>query len=202
MGRITLHEGLRRGNLTLMRVVASRDGAVWRCQCDCGAIVDRIASQLRRSLAPSCGCRPARLSHGMYGTHLYRCYRNMLSRCYNPKVDRYPRYGGRGIRVCDDWRTRFEAFAEWAIAAGYRSDLSIDRINVDGDYSPANCRWVESIEQTRNRSITRRLDWGGKSLTVREWSDRLGVPYDAMQLRVTRGWTAERIFTQPFRGAA
>lgn len=194
--------GMQRGRLTVIGEAARRDGIVWDCRCDCGAIVQRRTSQLNRSKAPHCGCSRPQRTHGLFGTHLYSCYRNMLSRCYNPNVDRYSRYGGRGIRVCDAWRSSFEAFAAWADAAGYNPDLSLDRIEVDGSYGPENCRWVDMLTQARNRGSTRRLTWDGETLTVREWAEKLSVPYDAMQLRVTRGWSADRIFTQPFRRAA
>ena len=191
--------GAKVGALTVVRFAGSENGALWECRCACGKLVTRTGSSLRAKKRPSCGCVVPTETHGMSKTALYQIYWNMRNRCENSKTSRWARYGGRGIRVCPEWQAGFEAFASWAGTAGYQPGLSIDRIDNDAGYSPQNCRWVSSSAQSRNRSITRRLDWNGESLTPREWAEKLQVPYDAIQLRVTRGWTVERIFTQPFR---
>ena len=195
--------GQRFGRLRVVSYAGPNNGATWRCVCDCGGETVKQGVYLRRKLRMgelhSCGCHVSNLTHGWTGTRLYRTWRNMISRCYNPNTDRFPNYGGRGITVCDEWRNSFESFLSWAIPAGYTDDLTLERKDNNGDYCPSNCTWVSMSAQVRNRRVTRRLTWDGRTLTPQEWATELGVSLDAIQLRVTRGWPVERIFTQPFR---
>lgn len=92
-----------------------------------------------------------RVKHGDSHTRLYYVWGTMKTRCYNPNTKDYKYYGGRGIAVCEEWRTNFSAFKEWALANGYAPELTIDRVDVDGDYCPENCRWVTRAEQNRNQ---------------------------------------------------
>lgn len=139
--------------------------ALWKCICDCGNEVITRGSSLRAGVTQSCGCLNIDKStdrlvshnktHGEFGTRLYRVWAAMLNRCRNPKHNRYQHYGGRGIRVCDEWM-KYENFKEWAMSAGYdpnapRGACTIDRIDVDGNYEPSNCRWVDSSMQAKNK---------------------------------------------------
>lgn len=197
--------GERYGALTVIERAGSNNGAVYLCECDCGRRVERRATSLRVKGRPgrsiSCGCIVASATHRRTKTRLYRTWQNMRNRCHRPSVSGYRDYGARGISVCSEWFNSFESFAEWADANGYADNLTLDRIDCDGNYEPSNCRWATLTEQARNKRNNRVIEWGGLSLTPAEWSERLGVSYDAIQLRVTRGWSAERIMTQPFRAA-
>lgn len=143
--------GRRFGKLTVItRCGTHKSGrALWLCQCDCGNEHIAKASDLLRGSTSSCGCN--RGSHHMTGSRLYRIWNGMKTRCYYPHNDNYSYYGGRGISICDEWRENFETFMQWSLSNGYNDELSIDRINVEGDYEPENCRWVDWKTQCNNR---------------------------------------------------
>lgn len=124
----------------------------------------------------------------------YRAWTMMKTRCYNKNNPKYPTYGGRGIKVCDRWRSSFDAFLE---DMGPRpGGHSIDRSNNDGDYTPENCRWATPTEQAVNRSTTRWIEANGERLHLKEWAARLGADPQTIVDRISRGWSAERAVTQ------
>jgi hypothetical protein len=141
----------------------SNDGKMlWRCRCICGNETLATRYQLKSGHKKSCGCwrvdncaivatRHGGAKRGQK-MRLYGIWAGIFSRCTNPNVKAFPRYGGRGISVCDDWHS-FPAFRDWAEANGYRDDLAIDRINNDGNYEPSNCRWATYKEQGRQPQI-------------------------------------------------
>ena len=134
----------------------------WICKCDCGNVTKPIAmSALKSGATRSCGClnkkmtkernkQPRKKKHGLIQTRIYRTWADMKARCSNSNANNYKYYGGRGIKVCDEWH-KFVPFYEWAMANGYTDNLTIDRIDVNGNYEPSNCRWVSMAEQVKNR---------------------------------------------------
>lgn len=132
----------------------------------------------------------------MSNSRLYAIYKHMRNRCYDKNNNRYDYYGGRGIRICDEWQ-QFEPFMEWALEHGYNDNLSIDRIDVDKDYSPDNCRWATVKEQANNKTSNRVYTYNGETHNIREWADKLGFTYIKLWNRFDRGWSVERALGTP-----
>lgn len=132
-------------------------------------------------------------------TPLYKVWAGILRRCNNPNDKNFPRYGGRGIKICDGWRDY--AIFKKDMGLSYRLGLSIERIDNDGDYEPGNCRWATSKEQARNRRSSRMITFQGETLSLAEWSEKLQMPYSMLQQRFyVLNWPADKAFTTPHRG--
>lgn len=139
-------------------------------------------------------------THGKRYTRIYGIWADMKGRCLNPNRPKYVRYGGRGIQVCDEWRNSFASFYAWAMENGYREDLSIDRIDNDGNYCPENCRWITMREQASNKSTNHFITHDGQTLTMSEWARRIGISREVLKDRICRyGWEYERALTTPVR---
>lgn len=141
------------------------------------------------------------LSRGPDGkrTRLYGIWVRMRQRCRDPRSSDYHLYGGRGITVCPEWDD-FAAFHAWALANGYRDDLTLDRIDNDGPYSPENCRWVPAAAQARNTRRNRLITFRGQTKTLAEWSRILGMEHSLLRYRLDRWGDVDRAFTRPVRG--
>ena len=123
----------------------------------------------------------------MTKTRLYCVWSGMVQRCTNPSADNYARYGGRGIKVCEEWSNDFCAFRDWAITNGYAEGLTIDRIDNEGNYDPSNCRWVNRTTQQNNTRRNHFFEYNGITHTVAEWSRILGVNRETLRHRIIRG---------------
>ena len=123
-------------------------------------------------------------THGGTGTRLYRIWKNMKARCYRKSAREYGNYGGRGISICEEWKDDFLSFRKWALSNGYKESLTIDRIDVNKDYKPSNCRWITNKEQQNNRRDNRIYEYDGKSLTLSQWSELLGMNYNEQMDRI------------------
>lgn len=174
--------------------------ATWLCRCACGIERPVLGADLRSGKSQNCGCRKAaragslRRTHGLSGTRLHGIWKNMTRRCEDQRNRSFAIYGGRGIRVCDDWLD-FQAFYDWAQGNGYRDDLSIDRIDNDRGYSPDNCRWADAQTQSRNRRFCRRTADGRMAIDV---AAENGIPQSTLRVRLSNGWSVERAATQPY----
>lgn len=131
---------------------------------------------------------------------IYAVWSNMHRRCTDERTRAFKDYGGRGIRVSQEWET-FDAFYTWAKKTGYSPELSLDRIDNDSDYAPDNCRWADRSTQSLNRRTTLRLEWDGKTQSLAEWvcDPRCVVNYHTAYTRIRKGWPVERALTQPAR---
>lgn len=138
------------------------------------------------------------MSHSNHSNQnrLYRIWHNMKSRCLNPNFPKYPRYGGRGIAICDEWLS-FSAFEEWAMSSGYSEELTLDRKCLNGNYEPDNCQWISNFQQQSNKSDNRLVTCKGETHTLAEWSRILKVKYSTLANRANRGWSDERIILTP-----
>ncbi len=185
--------GQRFGNL----IAIEEDGrigtnVVWKCKCDCGNITRVRANSLLSGNTKTCGRGriKAITTHNKTNTPLFNIWRNIKERCENRNYKTYGNYGGRGITLCDEWQS-FESFYEWAIDNGYEKGLSIDRIDVDGNYEPSNCRWATPKQQARNRRSTVFIEHNGEKRSLAEWAEILGVRFNTLQWRYYNGWSAE-----------
>ena len=176
----------------------------WQCQCDCGTQVVVDQGNLLHGRTLSCGCyrneRSAKgnRTHGRSKTAEYNTYHLIKRRCLDESEHCYPRYGGRGITVCDRWRNSFENFLA-DMGPRPSADHSIERKDNDGPYCPQNCVWATRTEQANNRRTSHWLTWNGKTLTVTQWAQEIGIPRDTLNRRVQLGWDTERALTQPVR---
>lgn len=195
--------GIVFGRLTAIKRVYKNGEkrTIWACKCSCGKTTEVWSYSLIRGNTRSCGCIRVEKSRGMLFKHglsshdLFTVWVNMRRRCEDAKDKSYPRYGGRGITVCDRWSEFMNFFND--VASGYSKGMSIDRIDNDGPYSPDNCKWSTSLQQARNKQNTIRIDspWG--HIPIKEASELSGIPYKRLFNRHKAGWSTDRIFNLP-----
>lgn len=195
--------GVRFGRLTAVSHAGTdmQRNALWLCLCDCGNQITVRGSSLRSGVTLSCGCYKldSLKTHGMSKSRLYALWHGMKVRCLNENGEIFDRYGGRGITICPEWENSFEAFRDWAMANGYRDDLTIDRIDTNGPYSPGNCRWATMKEQENNKRNNHLITFEGETHTVTEWAEIKGINRQALYSRLKRGWSIERALFSPSR---
>lgn len=201
--------GKRFGMLTVLEEIEqknSRGLTCYVCLCDCGNTVNVCGRDMTRKHTFSCGClhknmmQKRFLKHGGHGTRLYSIWKGMNTRCNSKNTDYYKHYGGKGVKICDEWKD-FSVFRDWALTNGYADNLTLDRIDFNGDYCPDNCRWLTMKEQSNNRSTNHRITYKGMTKTISQWADYFGLSYGAMSARVYNGWSMERIeYTPPRKG--
>ena len=175
-----------------------------QCRCDCGNISFVSPYALISGHTHSCGCLDSEVlirrnfKHGLSDTRIYGIWRDIKKRCNNPNFWAYEYYGGKGVKVCDEW-SDFQSFYDWSISHGYNDTLTIDRIDNEGDYSPDNCRWVTRIENCNNKSNNRFYSLEGTSKTLPQWSRTEGVTVSASIIRdrLERGWDLESAIYMP-----
>lgn len=175
----------------------------WLCRCDCGAIKDVRPIEVINGKVVSCGCHrndivlKRNTTHGESASRLYRIWCGMKRRCNAQNCEKYKIYGGRGISVCDEW-IDYELFSVWAKSNGYREDLSIERIDSNGNYEPGNCTWIPMKKQARSRRSTYMVDYNGEKVPLIELSEKTGIHRTTVFHRVKNlGWSVERALSEP-----
>lgn len=133
--------------------------------------------------------------HNAYKTKLYYVWSDIKTRCYNSKSAPFNHYGGRGITMCEEWRSSFIVFRDWAINSGYQEGLTIDRIDVNRGYFPENCRWVDMIAQANNKRTNRKVEYNGETHTISEWSRIVDIEKNTLRRRLNAGWSVEDALT-------
>jgi hypothetical protein len=176
--------GKKYGKLTIIDITfSSKSIPIAHCKCDCGKDHDANLYDVLFGSIKSCGCYRTEKTierstkHGDAKERLYGIYLGMKGRCYNPNYDSYKYYGGRGIKVCDEWLENYLNFKSWALDNGYTEKLTIDRIDVNSDYKPSNCRWATLEEQANNKTDNAYIEYNGKSQTLRQWCNELDLDY-------------------------
>lgn len=204
MGKLIDLTGKRFGRLIVIKKIGrvGHDTA-WECKCDCGNLHNARSGDLKCGNVSSCGClrkevaKNKQYKHGLSDKKLYYVWKSMIRRCYNTKESHYSSYGGRGIKVCDAWKSDCKPFYEWALSSGYAEGLSIDRINVDGNYEPSNCQWISMLKQQFNKRNNHTLTYDGKTQTITEWALEIGVKQKTLLSRINDyGWSVERALTE------
>lgn len=198
-----LKTGEKHGRLTVIEVAESKsNGKYWSCKCDCGNLTKATTNQLRTGHTRSCGClhRDRITKHGDHKTRLYSIWNGMKLRCSESSRNKssYKHYAGKGIRVCDEW-LEYTSFKKWALANGYEDDLSIERNDNSKGYNPQNCRWIPLSEQPSNTSRNAFIEYGGETLTLSQWSRKLGINTQTLKGRYWRGDRGAHLF-RPSRG--
>lgn len=195
-------EGKQFGRLTVLSLHHTQGKKeFYLCKCSCGNEKVIEASHIKCGHTKSCGClhKESVTTHGMGTTRLCRTWHHIKYRCFNKTCPSYDCYGGRGITVCEEWKNDFSAFYNWAIANGYREDLTLDRIDVNGNYEPSNCRWVTWKEQQWNRRNSKFITYKGVTKCVAEWADILGIKLATLHQRLRKGWPVERALSEKIR---
>ena len=206
MGKFIDLTGKRYGRLVVKEFLGFKNhSSLWLCECDCGNTSVVYYSNLKRDNTKSCGCifKEKNEMHGLIDTRLYRIWANIKARCYYKKSVDYKDYGNRGIEMCDEWKNSFFSFYNWAISTGYDENLpkwecTIDRIDVNGNYEPSNCKWATIKEQANNKTNNIYITYKGETKTLPIWAEELDLPYKTLYNRLKRlNWSIEETFERP-----
>lgn len=182
----------------LVGMVGKSTALAYRCRCSCGTEKIVNGQKLRNGESQSCGCFKTEMhtTHGDAGKgkRLYHIWENMKQRCTNPENDNYCRYGGRGIKICDEWLKSYESFKTWALTNGYSDRLTLDRIDNNGNYCPENCRWATRAMQDQNKRQSIILEIDGVKKCATAWAREFGIKPETVLARIRYGWSKDKLF--------
>lgn len=195
--------GLKYGRLEVIKKINECGKAKWLCKCECGQEKIILADSLKSGKTKSCGClrkEKAKITmakklttHNKSREKIYHIWNSMKARCYYHKSYGYKNYGARGIKICDEWLNDFMNFYNWAIENGYKEGLSIDRIDVNGDYEPSNCRWATRKEQANNKRVNKIVTYKGEKYTISQLSELIKIPYETLLWRIKHNWNENEL---------
>lgn len=204
-GRFNNLQGKRFGKIQVIEFAYRKNNSVyWKCKCDCGNELVIVAQSLISGRTKACfSC--SHTKHGLTKSRLYMVWAIIKERCYNKKAPNFFDYGGRGITMCDGWKNDFMAFHDWAMANGYKEEVlpngknkwTIDRVDVNGNYEPTNCRWVTRQEQNFNKRNSRFLEFEGKKKHLFEWAKEYNIEFSALLYRLQCGMSIKEALTKP-----
>lgn len=201
MGKFIDLTGQKFGRLTVLERAENKGRTtMWFCKCECGNQTNVCGNDLKRGRTISCGCYRSEKTtkHGHFNERIYDIWRGIKRRCHNKNCRGYSIYGGRGIMICEEWSDNFQAFYDWSIQNGYSDDLTIDRIDVNGNYEPKNCRWITKKEQSYNRRNSHFITYNGKTQTLAQWADEYNMSYNKLSSRINDlHWTIEKALNTP-----
>ena len=189
-GRLTVHNVVKRNK---------HNQLIWRCTCECGTECEALGFLLRRGEKQSCGClqkeaiAKVNYRHGKTRTKIYGIWRAMMQRCYDNNSHAYARYGGRGIAVCDKWKS-FDGF--YADMGDKPDGMSLERIDNNGGYTPENVVWASQKTQSNNRRSNVILEYMGRKQTMQQWADESGLKIQTIWARLNRGWSVDRAISE------
>lgn len=207
MKKIFDYTGEKYGYLTVLEFVKRENKKTyWKCKCDCGKEIIIPITYLTSGDTKSCGCYRKKVSknnskiiHNMSKSKLYRTWIEMKRRCYNKNRESYKYYGERGIIVCNEWKNNFTNFYNWAIKNGYKDNLTIDRIDVNGNYEPNNCRWATIKEQNNNMRTNHYIYYNDKRYTMSQFAEEYNIPYYIVKNRIRNNWSINKILNTPIK---
>lgn len=198
------------GRLTVLKYTGTNRShrALWLCKCACGQEKIINSNSLLMGATRSCGClndeqrrkkgsEANRTKHGLHGTRLYRIWKQIKTRCHNPNSDDWKDYGGRGITICNEWDNNFTNFYNWSIKNGYDDTKTIDRIDVNGNYEPSNCRWETMKHQANNKRNNHFIVIDGETTTCSEWIEASGICRATFYQRLRKGKTGQELISPP-----
>lgn len=203
--KLEIKQGEKLGKWTIIeeiapKIISNKPRRMFRCKCECGNIGEVQLVCLRNGHSTSCGCEQkkkasaANTKHGLEKHPLYSTWKNMKKRCNNPNASEYENYGGKGICVGEDWSNNFQSFYDWSIDNGWSKELTIDRIDTNGNYCPENCRWASIEVQMNNMTRNHYIEYEGNTYTLSTLAKHLNIPYNIVRYRLSNcKWNIEQL---------
>ena len=200
MGKFEDLTGKTFNRLTVIkRAEVEKKEVYYLCKCTCGNEKIIRGKDLKYNKIKSCGCLnkektiERNTKHSLRHTRIYRIWLLMKNRCFNSKYHLFKNYGGRGITICNEWKNDFKSFYDWSMNNGYDEHLTIDRIDVNGNYEPSNCRWATKLQQQRNTTRLRKITYKNETHCISEWAELLGLKYNTLYYRFRRNNYSEDV---------
>jgi hypothetical protein len=173
--------------------------AIWLFQCSCGKLIENRKNRVMSGNSKSCGHlliqfnKSTKTIHGKTNSRLFNIWRGMKARCYNKNNKDYIRYGGRNIKIYQEWKQDFKVFYYWSINNGYQDNLQINRIDNDDDYKPNNCNWVTSKENSNNKRNSKLITYNNRTQTLSQWAEELNINRTTLSERFRHGWPVDKV---------